>query len=48
MHDLDRTLGRTHMETEALFEFTGEGEYEEENFEYQSEQTEDLQRSRDQ
>lgn len=26
MHDLDRTLGRTHMEAEA-FEFTGEGEF---------------------
>jgi uncharacterized protein (DUF697 family) len=44
MHDLDRTLGRTHMENESLFEFTSEAEaavgYENENFEFQAEQPE--------
>lgn len=43
MHDLDRTLGRTHMENEGLFEFTSEAEAagayenENENFEFQGE-----------
>ena len=45
MHDLDRTLGRTQMEGESLFEFTAEGESsgeygENESFEFQSEQGE--------
>ena len=45
MHDLDRTLGRTQMEGESLFEFTSEGESageygENESFEFQSEQQE--------
>jgi uncharacterized protein (DUF697 family) len=45
MHDLDRTLGRTQMEAESLFEFTSEaessGEYgQNESFEFQSEQPE--------
>lgn len=41
MHDLDRTLGRTNMESESLFEFTSEAEASQnENFEFQGEQSE--------